>query len=150
MVHIKYVKHVHWAGASRSHLSALDRVERRARNLVGHSLAKELQPLSVRRDVASLSLFYRYYFGSCSPMLAECVPSGKVFPRSTRAASASTEYSVQLERSRTVNRSNSFFVRTSQLWNKLPPSTFPKEYDLQVFKKRVNKILKQSTAFSVF
>lgn len=67
-----------WAGAPRSHLNSLNRVERRVRNLVG-ALAAELHPLPVRRDVASLSLFYRYYFGSCSPMLSECVPSGQVF-----------------------------------------------------------------------
>ena len=138
-----------WAGAPRSHLSALDRVERRVRNLVGHSLAEQLQPLSVRRDVASLSLFYRYYFGSCSPMLTACVPGGKVFSRSTRAASVSHKYSVELERSRTVSRSSSFFVRASQLWNKLPQSSFPEKYDLQSFKRRVNRFLTESCVGAV-
>ena len=139
---MEYCCHL-WAGAPRSHLNALDRIQRRVKNLVGPVLAEELQPLSVRRDVASLSLFYRYYFGQCSSMLSECVPGRKEFSRSTRAASLSSNYSVQLERSRTVSRSNSFFVRTSQMWNGLPESIFPKEYDLFAFKRSVNRFLKE-------
>ena len=49
----------------------------------------------------------------------------------------------KLERSRTVSRSSSFFTRTSQLWNRLPQSIFPEEYDLQAFKTRVNRFLQQ-------
>ena len=32
---------------------------------VGPSLAASLEPLAHRQNVASLSLFYRYYFGRC-------------------------------------------------------------------------------------
>ena len=38
------------------------------------SLAASLEPLVHRRNVASLSLFYRYYFGRCSSELAQLVP----------------------------------------------------------------------------
>ena len=133
-----------WAGAPRTHLAPLDRVERRVKNLVGQVLSEELQPLSVRRDVASLSLFYRYYFGRCSPALSDCVPQPKVFSRSTRAASSSSMFQVESERSRTVSRSRSFFVRTSQMWNRLPQSVFPERYDVSSFKRRVNRLLKTS------
>ena len=33
-----------------------------------------LEPLAHRRNVANLSLFYRYYFGRCSSELAQLVP----------------------------------------------------------------------------
>ena len=75
---MEYCCHL-WAGAPRTHLSPLDRVERRVKNLVGQVFSEELQPLSVRRDVASLSLFYRYYFGRCSPVLSDCVPQLRSF-----------------------------------------------------------------------
>ena len=38
------------------------------------SLAASLEPLAHCRNVASPSLFYRYYFGRCSSELAELVP----------------------------------------------------------------------------
>ena len=140
---MEYCCHL-WAGAPSTHLSPLDKVERRVKNLVGPKLFQKLQPLSERRDVASLSLFYRYYFGRCSSELSLCVPQQKVLSRSTRAASFSTLYQVQCERSRTVSRSRSFFVRTSDLWNSLPDSVFPQQYDLDSFKKRVNRFLLSS------
>ena len=41
---------------------------------VGPSFAVSLEPLAHRQNVASLSLFYRYYFGRCSSKLAQLVP----------------------------------------------------------------------------
>ena len=70
-----------WGGAPKSHLQLLDRVEKRAKNLMGQQLANELLTLSVRRDVASLSLFYRYYFGKCSSALSESVPKTKALSK---------------------------------------------------------------------
>ena len=116
---MEYCCHL-WAGAPKTHLHLLDRVEKRAKNLIGQPLANELLPLSVRRDVASLSLFYRYYFGRCSSALSESIPKPKVFSRSTRRANPLTCYHVSLERTRTKGRASSFFVRTAQLWNQLP------------------------------
>ena len=135
---MEYCCHL-WAGAPRTHLYPLDRVERRVKNLVGQDASEKLEPLSVRRDVASLSLFYRYYYGQCSSSLSDCIPQAKVFTRTTRAATSSTMLQVQVESSRTVGRSRSFFVRTSQIWNELPDSVFPDRYDLTTFKSRVNR-----------
>ena len=131
-----------WAGAPKTHLQLLDRVEKRAKNLMGQQLANKLLPLSVGRDVASLSLFYRYYFGKCSSALCENVPKPKVFSRNTRRANPLTCYHVNIERTRTQGRSQSFLVRTGHLWNQLPSSCFPAQYNLDSFKKRVNKFLK--------
>ena len=41
---------------------------------VGPSLAASLEPLTHCGNVASLSLFYRYYFNRCSSEVAKLVP----------------------------------------------------------------------------
>ena len=53
-----------WAGASLKQIFMT----------VGPSLAVFLKSLVNRRGVASLTLFYRYYFGICSSELAQLVP----------------------------------------------------------------------------
>ena len=50
------------------------KLQKRRCRIVGPSLAASLKPLAHRRNVASLSLFYRYYFGRCSSELAQLVP----------------------------------------------------------------------------
>ena len=73
---MEYCCHL-WAGAPRTHLDPLDRVERRVKNLVGQAFSEEF----------------------------------------------------------------SFFIRTSQMWNRLPKSVFPEKYDISSFKRRVNRFL---------
>ena len=70
---MEYCCHV-WAGASSCFLEFLDKLQKRICRTVGPSLAASLEPLVHRRNVASFSLFYRYYFGRCSSELAELVP----------------------------------------------------------------------------
>ena len=70
---MKYCCHV-WAGAPSCYLNLLDKLKRRISRIVGPSLTVSLEPLAYRRNVASLSLFYRYYFGRCSSELAQLVP----------------------------------------------------------------------------
>ena len=50
----------------------------------GVSLDASLEPFAHRRNVASLSLFYRYYFAKCSYELAELVQLLFSGGRSTR------------------------------------------------------------------
>ena len=66
---MEYCCHV-WAGAPSSYLELLDELQKWICRTVGHSLASSLEPLSHCRNVPSLSLFYRYYFGRCSSELA--------------------------------------------------------------------------------
>ena len=81
---MEYCSHI-WGGAPKSHgLDLLDRVQKRVVNLVGPELSAGLHPLSHRRDVASLSLFYKYYNGNCSSELANLVPCRRVTVRTTR------------------------------------------------------------------
>ena len=62
-----------WAGAL-SWLGIVRQLQKRICRTVGPSLAASLEPLAHRQNVASLSLFYRYYFGRCSSELAHLVP----------------------------------------------------------------------------
>ena len=138
---MEYCCHL-WSGAPKSHLSFLDRVQHRMKKLVGSTLYDTLQPLSQRRDVASLSLFYRYFFGRCSDSLHSSMFPNFVASRSTRRVNSLHSLCVQVPRSRTVSRSSDFFVRTANQWNSLPSLCFPDRYDLSAFKRRVNAHLK--------
>ena len=69
---MEYCCHV-WASAPSCYLELLDKLQKWICRTVGPSLAASLEPLAHRRNVASLSLFYRYYFGRCSSELAQLV-----------------------------------------------------------------------------
>ena len=62
------------AGAPISYLELLDKLQKWISITVGLSLAVSLEPLSHCQNVASLSLFYKYYFGRCSSALAQLLP----------------------------------------------------------------------------
>ena len=80
---MEYCSHI-WGGAPRScGLDLLDRVKKRVVSLVGSGFSSDLQAMSHRRDVSSLSLFYKYYYGKCSSELADLVPPKRVTVRST-------------------------------------------------------------------
>ena len=66
---MEYCCHV-WAGAPSCYLELLDKLQKWIYRTVGPSLAASLEPLAHRQNVASLSIFYRYYFGRFSPELA--------------------------------------------------------------------------------
>ena len=70
---MEYCCHV-WAGAPSCYLELLDKLQKRICKTVGPSLAASPKPLAHRRNVASLSLFCRYYFGKYSSELAELLP----------------------------------------------------------------------------
>ena len=59
---MQYCCHV-WAGAPSCYLELLDKLQNRICRTVGPSLATSLEPLAHRRNVVSLSFFYRYCFG---------------------------------------------------------------------------------------
>ena len=137
---LEYCSHV-W-GSSPS-VSLLDRVESKAIRLINdHALTSSLDPLSLRRKVASLSLYYRYYFGHCSSELFERIPQSLRRPRSTRQAALSHRYSVELCNPRIDRYGDCFFPSTSKLWNSLPASVFPDAYNLDSFKRKVYQHLR--------
>ena len=62
---MEYCCHV-WAGAPSCYLELLDKLQKRICRTIGPSLAASLEPLSHRRNVINLILFYRYYLSRCS------------------------------------------------------------------------------------
>ena len=69
---MEYCCHV-WAGAPSCYMELLGELQNRICRTVGPSLAASLEPLAHYRNVASLSLFDRYYFGRFSSELAQLV-----------------------------------------------------------------------------
>ena len=125
---MEYCCHV-WAGAPSCCLELLDKLQKRICRTVGPSLAASLEPLAHRRNVASLSLFYRYYFGRCSSELAQLVPLPYYRGRSTRYSDRLHDFSVTILRCYKDVYVNSFFPHTARLWNSLPIECFPLTYD---------------------
>ena len=62
---MEYCCHV-WTGTPSCYMELLDKLQKRLCGTVGPSLAASLEPLASHQNVASLSLFYRYYFDRCS------------------------------------------------------------------------------------
>ena len=63
-----------WTVGPSCYLELLDKLQKRICRTVCPSLTVSLEPLAHCQNIASLSLFYRYYFGRCSSELAELVP----------------------------------------------------------------------------
>ena len=104
-------------------------------------LPASLEPLAHRRNVASLSFFYRYYFGRYSSELAQLIPLPYSPGRSTRYSDRLHDFSVTIPRRYKDVYVNSFFPRTARPWNSLPIECFPLTYDLSGFKSRINRHL---------
>ena len=102
-------------------------------------LVLHLLPLTHLRNVASLSLFYRYYFGRCSSELAQLAPLPYSQGRSTCYSDRLHNFSVTIPRCYKDVYVNSFFTWTARLWNYLPVECFPLTYDLNGFKSRINR-----------
>ena len=120
-----------------------DRVESKAICLVGDpSSTSTLDPL----QVASVSLFYCYYFHHCSDELAACSPLPMARPHSTLQASFAHCYCVELSNARINQFSDGFFPSTSRLWNSLPFSVFPASFNLPSFKRQVYHHLRDQMA----
>ena len=92
-----YCCHV-WVGAPCCYLELLDKLGKRTCRTVVPLLAASLEPLAHRRNVASLSLFYGYYFGICSSELAQLVPLPYSRDRSTRYSDRLHDFSVTVPR----------------------------------------------------
>nr|CAH7748168.1 unnamed protein product [Callosobruchus chinensis] len=71
---LEYFSHI-WGAAAPTTLSILDAVQRRAIRFIGDpALTCHLQPLSHRRAVGDLSLFYLYSNEFCSSELTSIIP----------------------------------------------------------------------------
>ena len=144
---MEYCCHV-WAGAPSCYLELLDKLQKRICRTVGPSLAASLEPLAHRQNVASLSLFYRYYFGRCSWELAQLVPLPFSRGRSTRYSYRLHDFSAMIPRCYKDPYVNSFFCRRARLWDFLPIKWFPLTYNQNGFMSRINIHLLTVGSFS--
>ena len=94
---MEYCCHI-WAGAPSCYLELLDKIQQRRCRAVGPSLATSLEPLAHRRNVASLSLSYKCYFGRCSSELDRLVSLSFSRGRSTRYFDRLHDFSVTVPR----------------------------------------------------
>ena len=137
---IEYCYHV-WAGDPSCYLELLDKLQKRICSTVGSSFAASLEPLGHCQNVASLSLFYRYYFGRCSLELPQLVPLPFSCVWYTRYSDRLHDFFVTIPRCYKDVNVNSFFPCTARLWNSLPMKCFSLTYNLSGFKSRVNRHL---------
>ena len=93
------------------------------------------------QKVASLSLFYRYYFGRFSSGLGKLVPLPFSRGMSTRYSDRLNDFSVTIPRCYKGVYVNSFFPCTARVWDYLPIECFPLTYDLSGFKSRIKRHL---------
>ena len=139
---MEYCCHI-WPCAPGCYFELLDKLQRRICWTVSPSLAASHEPLAHCRNVASLSLFYRYYFGRCSYELAQLVPLPFSWGRSTCYSDRLFDFSVIIPRCFKDVYFNSFFPHRARFWNSLPIQCFSLTYGLNGFdlKSRINRYL---------
>ena len=136
---IEYGSHV-WV--SSTHTALLNRVESTAFRLINSPpLTDCLDSLSHSRNVASLSIFYRYFHADCYSDLANCMHTPLPRPRCTRLSTSSNPYYVHLPNARVNQYLHSVIPYTVKLLNSLSLSVFPPVYDLNSFKRGVSRHL---------
>ena len=111
---MEYCCHV-WAGAPSCYLELLDKLQKQMCRTVGPLLAAFLEPMAHHQNVASLSLFCRFYFGRCSSELAELVPVPCFRGRSTHYSDRLHHFSVTIPKCCKDVYVNSFFPHSGRI-----------------------------------
>ena len=137
---MEYSCHVR-AGASSYYLELLDKLQKWICKTVDPSLTASLQSLAHHWNVASLSLFHKYYFVRCSSELDELVPLPFSQGSSTRYSDRLHNFSVTISRCYRDVYVNGFFLCTARPWNYLHIECLILAYDLSGFKSRINRHL---------
>ncbi len=123
-------------GGVHTHTALLSRLESNAFRLMNSPpLTDCILPLILRRNVVSLSIFYRYFHANCSFELANCMPAPLPRPRCTKLSSQAHPFTIQIPYTRVNQHLQSFIPVTCKLWKSLPFSVFPPSYDLNIFKR---------------
>ena len=103
-----------------THTELLNKIESKAFCLTDSlPLTDCFQTLTLCHNVASLTIFYRYFHANCSFELANCMLPSLPQPRRTWFSTHSHPYSVHLPYARVNQYLHSFFPSTDKLWNSL-------------------------------
>jgi hypothetical protein len=126
-----------WSGAPAYALSALDKVQRNCHNMFPRYW---IDPLQHRRDVADLSVFYKYHSmdPSCRPFL---LPPPLLRARATRQAESMHSKAVTIPRPGSRGRDSCFVPRVSRAWNALPETVFSDVRINEQFRRQVHRHL---------
>ena len=123
---------------TRCYLELLGKQQKQICRTAGLSVAASLEPLAHHRNVASSSLFYRYYFGRCSSELPQLVPLSFSREKSTRYSNKLHDFSITIRICYKDVYVKSVFPRTARVGNSLPIECFPLTYNLNGSKSRTN------------
>ena len=130
----------------------LEKLQKWVCRTVGSSLAASLEPLAHCWNVASLSLFYSYYFGRCLYELADIISLPCSHGKSTHCYNRLPDFSVTIPRCYKDVYFNSFFPCTGRLWNSLLAECFTLnarcDYVIPYF--RIKKVLVSITLVHEF
>ena len=91
-----------------------------------NNLTKSLQPLSHRRYVADLAIFYRFYQSQSSEEIRDMTPGPLRHTQNNKQSSSAQTFKVSLRNGRNQSHNSSFLPRSRKLWNALPPLLFPR------------------------
>ena len=125
---MEYCCHV-WAGTPSCYLEMLGTLQKWICMTVGPSLAASPESLAYRPGVASLSLFYRYYFCRCPSELAQLVPLHYFRGRSSHYCERLHDFSITIPSCYKDVYVNSFFTCIANLWSFLLIEYFPLTYE---------------------
>ena len=118
-----------WGGST--HTALLNKGESKFfRFIYSAPLTDCLDSLSHRRNVAFLSLLYRYFHADCFSELANCIPPPLPRPHCTTLSTSSYPCSVLHSSVRFNQYLQSFIPYIGKLWNSPSLSVFPLAYDL--------------------
>ena len=110
-----------WPGTRICYLEMLDKLHKLVLRTVGPSLAASLESLTCRWNVASVSLFYSYYFGRCLSDLTELISLPYSCGKSIHYPNMFDDFSVTIPRCYKDVYVNSFFSSTAGLQIFLSP-----------------------------
>ena len=134
---MEYCSHL-WGSRGNVVIGMLDKIQSRACGLINIPIiTNQLPELEFRRDVTSLSLFYRYFYGNCSDELHAIIPSPLLRGRLTRGTESAHSHSLTIPSGHTSSYKKSFLPRLVKLWNSLPQRCFPDDFNLQKLKRNV-------------
>ena len=98
-------------------LVLLDRMQSRACGLINSPIiTSQIPALYLRRDVASLSLFYRYFFAHCSDEHRAIIPPFLLRGRPTTSMESAHGHSLAIPSCRTTSFKKSVLPCVFKLW----------------------------------